>query len=421
MAGLLSALGGALEGVGQGMVESGRAKREAALEDLRHQRDLERDDRQYGRQVEREDLGYQREMARDEQKYERDLEADERDYRQRRGLLGYEHELGQQSDTAAYERDVKMAKLEAELKGTTTTGGEGGGTGAEGAPGFAMSAEEKRVYDEVKARYTDEMTKKVDWAAMTAHLRDMPAERGGQRWGEIADYLSGGVGARMTAEEALDAAKREADQKDSIWTSKATAFPETNGDKEKWIEQRAMELHGATDQGTGRDKVRQVDSLDGAAAEDARPFRAGEFVDNGDGSRSTEISRTFPLPGGEWVNAPSLWMTTGGPVEVGSEDAIARLVESYERRTGEQFPRFPSRQEAETAARARSDRGGASQGSMAQPRGGGGDTGTEAGTPPGAGTESAPYKATTQAHIDWFRESAPAGAVIEVDGTLYTK
>lgn len=41
--------------------------------------------------------------------------------------------------------------------------------------------------------------------------------------------------------------------------------------------------------------------------------------------------------------------------------------------------------------------------------------------PSGSGSRNDPYRATTQAHIDWFRESAPAGSVIEADGTLYVK
>jgi hypothetical protein len=41
--------------------------------------------------------------------------------------------------------------------------------------------------------------------------------------------------------------------------------------------------------------------------------------------------------------------------------------------------------------------------------------------PMGTGTKADPYKATTQADIDWFKASAPAGAVIVVEGKSYTK
>lgn len=41
--------------------------------------------------------------------------------------------------------------------------------------------------------------------------------------------------------------------------------------------------------------------------------------------------------------------------------------------------------------------------------------------PTGQGTKSDPYKATTQADVDWFKANAPAGAIIEVQGKRYTK
>ena len=48
-------------------------------------------------------------------------------------------------------------------------------------------------------------------------------------------------------------------------------------------------------------------------------------------------------------------------------------------------------------------------------------TSTAPGAPPGSGTEADPYKATTQAQVDWFKNSAPAGTIIEIDGVLYKK
>ncbi len=41
--------------------------------------------------------------------------------------------------------------------------------------------------------------------------------------------------------------------------------------------------------------------------------------------------------------------------------------------------------------------------------------------PLGAGTTAAPFQATTQSHIDWFKNSAPPGSVISVNGKLYRK
>jgi hypothetical protein len=45
----------------------------------------------------------------------------------------------------------------------------------------------------------------------------------------------------------------------------------------------------------------------------------------------------------------------------------------------------------------------------------------EQGQPPGGGTQSDPYRASTQADVDWFRNSAPAGTIIEINGELYQK
>jgi hypothetical protein len=45
----------------------------------------------------------------------------------------------------------------------------------------------------------------------------------------------------------------------------------------------------------------------------------------------------------------------------------------------------------------------------------------QAAQPQGGGTKEQPYKAETQDHIDWFKNSAPQGAVIEVNGKLFTK
>jgi len=47
---------------------------------------------------------------------------------------------------------------------------------------------------------------------------------------------------------------------------------------------------------------------------------------------------------------------------------------------------------------------------------------SEAGKPvKGSGTEEDPYTATTQEHVDWFKQQAKPGDVISINGTLYTK
>lgn len=41
--------------------------------------------------------------------------------------------------------------------------------------------------------------------------------------------------------------------------------------------------------------------------------------------------------------------------------------------------------------------------------------------PGGSGTRQAPFQATTQDHIEWFKQSAPKGAIISINGKLYQK
>src|SRR5690348_1052055 len=57
-----------------------------------------------------------------------------------------------------------------------------------------------------------------------------------------------------------------------------------------------------------------------APASQLRPFRPGERRPNADGSYSTEISTTWQLPNGQWVNVPSLWMGPNGPQQFDAND-----------------------------------------------------------------------------------------------------
>lgn len=100
-----------------------------------------------------------------------------------------------------------------------------------------------------------------------------------------------------------------------------------------------------------------------------RPFKPGEFVDNGDGTRSTERTITWQLPDGTWVNTPTLFMvdTTGKVLDLSdpaSQEQAQRAAMALIR-AGYQFPSFRSEPEASQAAAKRSDGGGAFQGSIA--------------------------------------------------------
>jgi hypothetical protein len=99
-----------------------------------------------------------------------------------------------------------------------------------------------------------------------------------------------------------------------------------------------------------------------------RPFQAGEKRPNTDGSFSTELTTTWQLPSGEWVNVPSLWMGQNGPQQFNPDDeqGILGAMQTYESQNGPTFQRFRSAQEAEQAARARSNAGGAGAGPQAR-------------------------------------------------------
>ena len=93
-----------------------------------------------------------------------------------------------------------------------------------------------------------------------------------------------------------------------------------------------------------------------------RPFQAGERIENADGSYSTERTETFQTTDGEWVNIPSLWMSTTGPVDLaGDEEAILSAARRYEETAGRTFSRFKTLEEAVQYARQRSEHGGAGE------------------------------------------------------------
>lgn len=101
-----------------------------------------------------------------------------------------------------------------------------------------------------------------------------------------------------------------------------------------------------------------------AAQTNLRPFAPGEQRQNADGTISTEITQTRQMDDGKWVNIPSLWMADDGWVEFSPDDeeGIMRLVTQYETAKGQTFERYESLADAEKAARARSEQGGAAVG-----------------------------------------------------------
>ena len=97
-----------------------------------------------------------------------------------------------------------------------------------------------------------------------------------------------------------------------------------------------------------------------------RPSMPGEYISNPDGSRSSELTMTFRTESGEWVNAPSLWVGKSGHVKLDSEDKIYPVMKNYEATTGKKFTRYRTVEDALSAAKIRSNKGGAFSGSLAR-------------------------------------------------------
>jgi hypothetical protein len=226
-------IGGGLMGLGTGMVAQAETKRQEALERVRQMRE----DTHRG-----EDKTFQLERDRSSREFQT-----ERD-KQQGGLLS-RVEPDAEGNLMGITRDLQTKDLGIKQPLSTKGGLSGSGDGDE-LGGISMGAEEKRLYDEVKARYTDARLNTVDWQGFIGHLRDMPEERGGARWNEIADHLTGQIGVRMSRGEAREKAVAEARQRKGYLSSRSSEFPETEGDEQSWIEMRTDELMGASG-GTG--------------------------------------------------------------------------------------------------------------------------------------------------------------------------
>lgn len=97
-----------------------------------------------------------------------------------------------------------------------------------------------------------------------------------------------------------------------------------------------------------------------------RPFKPGEFVQNADGTQSTERTITWQLPDGRWVNTPTLFMTPNGVLDLSTPDKEeqARAAAMMLMKSGTEFPTFRSPDDAESFATGRSKGGGAFQGAL---------------------------------------------------------
>ena len=95
-----------------------------------------------------------------------------------------------------------------------------------------------------------------------------------------------------------------------------------------------------------------------------RPFKKGEFLNNRDGTSSTERTTSFNV-GGEEVLMPSLWMTPDGPVDLSrNPEIMIRAMMEFEKRSKKKFPRFKTPQEANEFSKNRSASGAISTGTL---------------------------------------------------------
>lgn len=241
-------VGGLLSGVGQGMVSQAEQRRQEALEkarELRRQQERQ-EDRQW--QQSRDEASRAFSAERDDLSHERALEREQASTETRGGLLSrvdYDEEGNAIGITQSGQ--VKQLGYRRAPTAGSRGGGAGGGAGADAeSEVFAMmSPEEKRTYDEIKDRFTNRLTNVVDYEGLVSHLRSMPNERGGSRWNEIADLLTGDIGASMTEAQAREQAEQEAKQREG-W--RGEGFPDDNRDA--WVEQRARELRGGSGGGS---------------------------------------------------------------------------------------------------------------------------------------------------------------------------
>lgn len=350
MAGLLSAIGGAISGIGQGLTaqaeEDGKAKREARLMELQHgyrmqeqgaqndftsrrdatlnQYQTDRDTRQNDFQAQRDErqhgyrigeIGAQGASTRENTRLSSDLQA-EREERARtweRERLGITGEQQTQRDERQHGYKLEEIDKTADAK-------------ARGKDDGDLSAADQRELNLARQSNTNPITKQVDWLATYRQLK-------GNGRDDLAQRLvasEGGAVSDAIRKEAQRRAEAEAGERAGWLSTDSADFRDDGGDRSAFIKRRTAEL------------IQQ---------------------EMGGGSGRA---------------------TGKGPTSSGAPPA-------GQSSPGQSVP--------------------ASQGeatSTAKP-------------PAGRGTQAEPFQATSQADIEWFKTSAPKGAVIVVNGKPFTK
>lgn len=292
MAGLLSGiLGGALQGLGEGMVkqaeQTGLEKREARLAELQHGYRLDemrvtndyqtaRDNRQNQFQIEGDDRRFaqQKTLAGITNGYQSARDAANREFERQK--LGIQHQndldkirvqteakaaavAGLRSGTAGLSADDKrqydalagtygddvdgLRKALASSGNPRLAGLVSGGAPSSGPPRAEMSTDDVRVWNSVVPFFTDKITGATDTKGLQQHFLDLKRP-------DLAAIAAGNMsGTGMSRKEAWERAREEAEKRSGPLTSNKTAYPETDGDRDAWTGRRAEELYSG---GPGR-------------------------------------------------------------------------------------------------------------------------------------------------------------------------
>ena len=100
-----------------------------------------------------------------------------------------------------------------------------------------------------------------------------------------------------------------------------------------------------------------------------RSLRPGEFIQNKNGTQSTERTVTVTHPdvnGGKPTNIPTIYVVDGKILELDLSKPVDDEAAALAVASGQTFPSFKSIKEAVTSAQSRSNKGGAFQGQLGQ-------------------------------------------------------
>ncbi|WP_395452826.1 hypothetical protein ACHMW5_02255 [Azospirillum melinis] len=347
MAGLLSAIGGAISGVGQGLTaqaeEDGKAKREARLMELQHGYRMQEQGAQNDFTSKRDATLNQFQTDRDVRQNDFQTQRDERQHGYRIGEIGAQGASTQAntrlSNDLQSQREERSRTWERERLGIA---GDQQTQRDERQHGYKLEEIEKTA--DAKARGKDDgdltpadqrelnlarqsninpITKQVDWLAAYRQLK-------GNGRDDLAQRLVAGEGGAVTdaiRKEAQKRAEAEADGRAGWFSTDSSDFKDDGGDRSAFIKRRTGEL------------VQQ---------------------EMGGGTERTGGARPTPSA------APSPSSSAAAPAAQGEAPSVAK-------------------------------------------------------PPAGKGTQAEPFQAASQSDIEWFKTSAPKGAVIIVNGKPFTK